>query len=65
MYSRFGVAIHYPTSGKGWNEDHNNTVYINEKQIGNEAYGYYDWQIPDEGEEGYIIAKHEGELIQD
>ena len=28
---------------------------------GNNAYGYYDWFAPEEGEEGYILAKHEGE----
>lgn len=27
---------------------------------GNNAYGYYDWFAPEEGEEGYILAKHEG-----
>ena len=28
---------------------------------GANAYGYYDWFAPEEGEEGYILAKHEGE----
>merc|ERR1712037_642741 len=27
---------------------------------GNNAYGFYDWFAPEEGEEGYILAKHEG-----
>ena len=29
--------------------------------VGANAYGYYDWFAPEEGEEGYILAKHEGE----
>ena len=38
--------------------------YVNDDGIrlhGNNAYGYYDWFAPEEGEEGYILAKHEGE----
>ena len=38
--------------------------YVNHEGInlaGANAYGYYDWFAPEEGEEGYILAKHEGE----
>ena len=37
--------------------------YVNHEGInlaGANAYGYYDWFAPEEGEEGYILAKHEG-----
>ena len=38
--------------------------YVNHEGVnlyGANAYGYYDWFAPEEGEEGYILAKHEGE----
>ena len=50
--------------GHKYSDNMRDTWYVNHEGIrltGANAYGYYDWFAPEEGEEGYILAKHEGE----